>query len=68
MTMLDRPAYRTVSQIALAISAFGAAYLAFAGRWLEAAAVTGVVALGAAFIAARDRLPTLFTCCSSLRP
>ena len=59
--MLDRPSFRWISQFALLLSAVGALYLAVQTRWAGAAALGAVALLGTLFIAARDRLPSLFT-------
>ena len=59
--MLERPSYRWISQILLLLAALGAIYYGFQSRWTSAAALGAVALLGTIFIAARDRLPTLFT-------
>lgn len=59
--IFDHPFFRWVSVIALAGAAAGALYLGVHQRWSDSAALAAVAVLGAVFIAARDRLPTLFT-------
>lgn len=59
--MLDRPSFRWISQAGLLLATAGAIYLGFQNRWFDAAGLAAVALLGTIFIAARDRLPTLFT-------
>lgn len=59
--MFDHPSFRWASQLALLVAALGALYLLAENRWSDAAALGAVALLGSIFIAARDRLPSLFT-------
>lgn len=59
--MLDRPSFRWASQLALLIAAVAAIYFLFQSRWYDAAALGAVAVVGFIFIAAKDRLPSLFT-------
>ena len=59
--MLDHPSFRWMSAAALVAAAGGGLYLAWHERWMEAGALGAVAVLGAIFMAARDRLPAIFT-------
>lgn len=58
---LDRPSYRMVSIIILALIALAATYFAVTGQWYDAMALGALVLLGFAFVAAQKRLPSIFT-------
>lgn len=60
VTLIDKPVYRTVSIVLLALTATGTAYYLFIGHWFEALGLSAVLAIGLGFVLARDRLPTLF--------
>jgi hypothetical protein len=59
--LLARTEYRIISYVLLAATAGAAAYFAAAHDWYKAAALSGLALLGGAFIAAKTRLPSLFT-------
>lgn len=58
---LDRRGYRAISVTILAALAAAAVYFAVVGAWFDAAALAGIVVLGATFLMARNRLPSIFT-------
>lgn len=58
---LDSRSYRRVSLIVLALIALAAVYFAVTGQWYDAAALGVLAILGLAFVAAHERLPSIFT-------
>lgn len=58
---LDKTAYGYASYVLLALVFAGSVYAALQADWIEALALFALVAGGLAFIAVRDRLPSLFT-------
>ena len=59
--MLDSRGFRLASMIILALIAVAAVYLSASGQWYDAAALGGLAALGSAFLAWNERLPSLFS-------
>lgn len=60
MTVVDNPAFRSMSIVLLGLTVTAGLYAAWVGHWVEAGALSALGGLGGLFLKAQDRLPALF--------